>query len=52
VRWAECNPETPVGTVRYTYLDVDINPALAADERAALLQAGSDYASVFDAAKV
>jgi hypothetical protein len=51
VRWAEYNPETPVGTVRYSYLDVDINPALNAEERAALLQAGSDYASVFDAAK-
>jgi hypothetical protein len=51
VRWAECDPEMPVGTVRYSYLDVDINPALSADERAALLQAGSDHASVFDAAK-
>jgi hypothetical protein len=30
---------------------VDINPDLTADERAALVQAGSDYASVFDAAK-
>ncbi len=40
-----------MGTVRYSYLDVDINPALSADERAALLQAGSDHVSVFDAAK-
>ncbi len=50
VRWAACNPEPPVGTVQYSYLDVDINPDLTADERAALVQAGSDYASVFDAA--
>jgi hypothetical protein len=51
VRWAECNPETPVGTVRYSYLDVDVNPALSADERAAIVQADADFASVFDAAK-
>jgi hypothetical protein len=28
VRWAETNPETPVGTVRYSHLNVDINPQL------------------------
>jgi hypothetical protein len=51
VRWAESNPETPVGRVQYSYLDVDINPQLTADERAALTQAGADFASVFDAVK-
>jgi hypothetical protein len=51
MRWAEFNPEIPVGTVRYSYLDVDVNPALSADEHAAIVQAGADFASVFDAAK-
>jgi hypothetical protein len=51
VRWAECNPETPVGRVQYSYLDVDINPQLTAEERAALTQAGADFAAVSDAAK-
>jgi hypothetical protein len=51
MRWAECNPETPVGIIQYSFLDVDINPDLTAEERAALTQAGADYASAFDAAK-
>ena len=50
-RWAECNPETPVGSVKYSHLDVDVNPALTSQEVAALRQASADFASVFDAAK-
>ncbi len=26
LRWAETNPATPAGTVKYSHLDVDINP--------------------------
>ncbi len=51
VRWAECNPAVPVGTVQYSHLDVDVNPDLPPPEQAALRQASADYASVFDAAK-
>jgi hypothetical protein len=50
-RWVECNPETKVGSVKYSPLDVDVNPALQPHEIAALRQAGADFASVFDAAK-
>jgi hypothetical protein len=42
LRWAEFNPEVSLGTVQYSYLDVDINLALSLDEHAALLQSGSD----------
>jgi hypothetical protein len=50
-RWADCNPETKVGIVKYSHLDVDVNPALQPHEIAALRHAGADFASVFDAAK-
>jgi hypothetical protein len=43
VRWAETNPATPVGTVNYSHLDVDINPQLPPEEHAALRQAGADF---------
>ncbi len=45
------NPETKVGTVIYSHLGVDVNPALQPHEIAALRQAGADFASIFDAAK-
>ncbi len=51
LRWAECNPEQPVGGVQYSHHDVDINPDLPAAEYAALRQASADFPSVFDAAK-
>jgi hypothetical protein len=51
VRWAETNPATLVGTVKYSHLDVDINPQLPPEEYAALRQAGAEFAPVFDAAK-
>ncbi len=51
VRWAETNPATPVGAVKYSHLNVDINPQLPPDEQAALRQAGADFATVYDAAK-
>ncbi len=50
-RWADCNPETPVGSVKYSHLNVDVGPALTPQEVAALRQASADFASVFDAAK-
>ncbi len=40
-----------IGTVRYSHLDVDINPALSSPEQQALRHAGADFVSVFDAAK-
>ena len=51
LRWAQCNPEVPVGTVQYSHLDVDINPELSSPEQQALRQASADFAPVFDAAK-
>jgi hypothetical protein len=50
-RWADCNPEVKVWSVRYSHLDVDVNTALQPHEIAALRQASADSASVFDAAK-
>jgi hypothetical protein len=51
LRWAQCNPAQPVGSVQYSHLDVDVNRALPIDEYNALRQAGADFATVFDAAK-
>jgi hypothetical protein len=51
LRWAETNPATPVGTVKYSHLDVDVNPQLPPDEYDAVRQAGADFAPVYDAAK-
>ncbi len=44
LRWAETNPATPVGTVKYSHLDVDVNPQLQPEEYAAVRQAGADFA--------
>ncbi len=46
-RWADCNPESKVGSVKYSHLDVDVNPALQPHEITALRQASADFASVF-----
>jgi hypothetical protein len=51
LRWAETNPATPVGTVRYSHLEVDVNPQLPPEEYAAVRQAGADFVPVYDAAK-
>ncbi len=32
LRWVECNPETPVGTTKYSHKDVAINPVLSLHE--------------------
>jgi hypothetical protein len=51
LRWAQCNPAQPVGSVHYSHFDVVVNPALPIDEYNALRQAFADFPSVFNAAK-
>ncbi len=44
-RWAECNSESKVGSVKYSHLDVDVNSALQPHEITALRQASADFAA-------
>jgi hypothetical protein len=42
-RWADCNPESKVGSVKYSHLNVDVSSALLPHEIAAFCQAGADF---------
>jgi hypothetical protein len=50
-KWATHNSSKPVGSVPYSYLDVDINPALSADQQAKIQAINEKFQSVFDASQ-
>ncbi len=50
-KWATHNSSKPVGSVPYSYLDVDINPALSADQKAQIQAINVQFQSIFDASQ-
>ncbi len=50
-KWVMHNSSKPDGSVPYSYLDVDINPALSADQKARIQANNENFQSVFDASQ-
>jgi hypothetical protein len=50
-KWATHNASKPVGSVPYSYLDVNINPALSPEQHAQLKAIHTQFRSVFDASQ-
>jgi hypothetical protein len=49
VKWADHNATKPVDSVPYSYLDVDVNPALPEDQQQQIRQVNERFKVVFDA---
>jgi hypothetical protein len=50
-KWATHNSSKPVGSVPYSYLDVDINPALSPEQQEQIKAINKKFQSVFDASQ-
>jgi len=50
-KWATHNASKPVGSVPYSYLDIDVNPALSPTELAQIREINERFQHVFDASQ-
>ncbi len=49
--WARHNASKPVGSIPYSYLDIDVNPASSAEEQEQIRKINERFQSVFDASR-